>query len=172
VTIQVNGDFSNVKTDRPDQCNEHRRPPHLVHVQLRQRWQPYGGQESNGTTRTTWTYDASYQLRHELRNGANAFDVTHTYDAAGNRTVMVDSGTRTTWTYNAGNQPLTERLAAGTPVTYTYDNTGNRLTKVTNAGTTNFVWDEDSRLTVVKPAASTPVTFTYNAEGKRMKKEA
>jgi YD repeat-containing protein len=122
-------------------------------------------------SKADWTYDASYQLRHELRNGTNSFDVTHTYDAAGNRTVMIDSGTRTTWTYNAGNEPLTERLQGGTPVTYTYDNAGNRQTKVTNVGRTTFVWDEDSRMTVVKPAGGTRVTMTYNADGKRVKKE-
>ena len=83
---------------------------------------------------------------------------------------MIDSGTRATWTYNAGNQPLTERLAGGTPVTYTYDNSGNRLQKNAFGGITNYVWDEDSRLTAVKPVGA-PVTMTYNADVRRIKKE-
>jgi hypothetical protein len=59
--------------------------------------------ESSGDV-TTWTYDATYQLLRERRSGANGFNVTHAYDAVGNRTLRIDSGTRTTATYDAANQ--------------------------------------------------------------------
>ena len=40
--------------------------------------------EANGD-RVTWSYDQNYQLTCEQRSGTNAYDVTYTYDAAGNR---------------------------------------------------------------------------------------
>jgi YD repeat-containing protein len=51
--------------------------------------------ESSGD-RVTWSYDSAYQLLNERRSGVNGYNVTHTYDAAGNRTVKIDSGARTT----------------------------------------------------------------------------
>ena len=49
--------------------------------------------ENDGTT-TTWTYDPTYRLLNEHRSGGPAgtsFNVTHTYDPAGNR-VSLDDG--------------------------------------------------------------------------------
>jgi YD repeat-containing protein len=50
-------------------------------------------------TRTTWSYDKTYQLTREQRSGAVSFDVTYTYDGAGNRTVQINDGARTTYAY-------------------------------------------------------------------------
>ena len=36
---------------------------------------------------TTWNYDTTYQLTRERRNGANSYDTTYSYDAAGNRVI-------------------------------------------------------------------------------------
>ncbi len=41
------------------------------------------------TDRVTWTYDNTYQLTAEHRDGANAYAHTFTYDALGNRLVKV-----------------------------------------------------------------------------------
>jgi hypothetical protein len=35
----------------------------------------------------TWSYDNNYQLTRERRSGANAYDITYTYDPVGNRRV-------------------------------------------------------------------------------------
>src|SRR5262249_10352976 len=78
--------------------------------------------------RTPWTYDPAHQLRHEVRSGATSFDVTHVYDAAGNRTVQIDAGVRTTYTVDAANQ-LTLALTGTARTTYTHDACGNRTRK-------------------------------------------
>jgi RHS repeat-associated protein len=124
--------------------------------------------QANGD-RTTWAYDKTYQLTHEHRNGHFAFNVTYTYDPAGNRLVQEDSGLRTTYTYDAANQILTEVAATGR-TTYTHDMAGNRTQKEAPAGTTYYTWDEDNRLTVAQPPAGA-VTMTYTAVGARVKKE-
>jgi RHS repeat-associated protein len=124
--------------------------------------------QANGD-RTTWAYDKTYQLTHEHRNGHFAFNVTYTYDPAGNRLVQEDSGLRTTYTYDAANQILTEQGATST-TTYTHDLAGNRTQKEAPEGTTYYTWDEDNRLTVAQPPAGA-ITMTYSAVGARVKKE-
>jgi len=59
--------------------------------------------ESSGE-RATCTYDATYQLTNERRSGANAYNTTFVYDAAGNRIVKITDGTLTTTTYDVANQ--------------------------------------------------------------------
>src|SRR5262249_50296718 len=55
--------------------------------------------EADGT-RVTWSYDSIYQLTREGRSGANAYDVTYSYDAAGNRKTMLKGGVITTYGYD------------------------------------------------------------------------
>jgi YD repeat-containing protein len=93
-----------------------------------------GAVEHDGTV-TTWTYDDSYQLTREQRSGSGSFDVSYSYDAAGNRTLQNDSGALTTYTYDAGNRLLSESSVAGV-TTYTYDADGNRTQKETSAAVT------------------------------------
>jgi RHS repeat-associated protein len=118
---------------------------------------------------TTWTYDRSYQLVHEHRSGSPNFNVTYTYDLAGNRHVQNDSGALTTYTYDAANQLLQEEAFVGI-TSYTYDEAGNRTMKDAPAGITYYAWDYDGRLASAEPPTGI-VTFTYNAEDKRVKKE-
>ncbi len=122
-----------------------------------------------GDVRTTWAYDHTYQLTHEHRSGHYAFNVTYTYDAAGNRLLEEDSGARTTCAYDAANQLLTAEDASGL-TTYTHDAAGNRTEKETPAATTYYAWDEDNRMVAAEPPAGT-VTMTYTAAGARVKKE-
>src|SRR5207245_980642 len=62
-----------------------------------------GVTESDGT-RVTWSYDKTYQLTHERRSGANAYNMTYQYDPVGNRSIMFDSGARSTYVFDAANQ--------------------------------------------------------------------
>jgi RHS repeat-associated protein len=122
--------------------------------------------ESSGD-RTTWSYDPTYQLNRERRSGLTTYDVTYTYDPAGNRMTQTDTGTRTTYAYDMANQLLTEK--SSTTTTYTYDACGNRIEKNAFAGITFYNWDEKSRMTRAVPPAG-PVTLTYNADGHRVAK--
>jgi YD repeat-containing protein len=69
--------------------------------------------ESSGIL-VTWSYDNTYQLLRERRSGANAYDVTYTYDAAGNRGTKLEGGTRSTYTYDSANQLSTAKAGAST----------------------------------------------------------
>ena len=74
------------------------------------------------------------QGRWAARSGANAYHITYTYDAVGNRlTVITDPGSNlTTNTYN-NNRNLTVTNANGNRTTYTWTYE-NRLQTVTLAG--------------------------------------
>src|SRR5262249_22207342 len=126
--------------------------------------------EANGD-RVTWTYDPAYQLKREQRSGANANTLTHTYDAAGNRTLKDDGGTRTTFAYDNANQ-LQYRQDGTGRTTFAFDGMGNQQVVTPPAGNrTTQVWDAESRLTNVLLPGGTRNTFTYNGDGSRVKQD-
>ena len=126
--------------------------------------------ESDGD-RVTWSYDNTYQLTREQRSGANSYDVTHTYDFAGDRLVKIDSGSRTTYSYDAANQ-LQSSVATGGTTTYTYDASGNlQLQEEPGGGRTTNTWDAENRLTLVQVPSSVVNTMTYRADGLRVEKQ-
>jgi YD repeat-containing protein len=119
----------------------------------------------------TWSYDPTYQLTNEQRSGSNSYNITYTYDSAGNRTLKVSNGAPTTYAYNAANEMATSQTSVGV-TTYAFDGNGNLLTTLApgNQWTTN-TWDGDDRLTqVALPTAITDV-FTYNGDGQRVQKQ-
>ncbi|MFN0050614.1 MAG: RHS repeat-associated core domain-containing protein [Planctomycetales bacterium] len=122
--------------------------------------------------RVTWTYDKVSQLTREHRTGTNAFVVTHSYDAAGNRLVKNDGGSRTTFTYNAANRMVISQASTGR-TTYTYNVDGMLRREVAPAGAiTTSVWDSDGMPRyIVLPSGGGYVTFTYNGDHRRVKKE-
>src|SRR5206468_5313617 len=77
--------------------------------------------------RVTWSYDNLYELTRERRSGANAYDITYTYDAAGNRRTKLENAVRTTYGYDACNEVLSLKDTTGT-TTYTFDSNGNQRT--------------------------------------------
>ena len=107
--------------------------------------------ESGATTaRTTWTYDAAYQLTGEHRTGTNAFRHTYTYDTRGNRTLKNLDGARTTSTYDAANQLKWTDDGSGR-TTYTFDADGNQqVVRAPNGDRTTYVWDYENRMTSVQ----------------------
>jgi RHS repeat-associated protein len=126
--------------------------------------------EANGD-RVTWSYDNTYQLKNERRSGANAYNITYTYDPVGNRVVQINGGARTTNTYDAANE-LVKSQAAGGTTTYTYDPAGNQLVTInpSNQRTTN-TWDFENRLTKVVIPSGVRNTFSYNGDGQRVQKQ-
>jgi RHS repeat-associated protein len=120
--------------------------------------------------RITYSYDNAYQLTREARSGANAYDVTYTYDAVGNRLTKLESGVITTSTYDAATQ-LSVGNAGGTLTTYSYDANGNTsVINVAGSLTTN-TWDIENHLTVVQLPAGTRTTATYDGDGRRRRYE-
>jgi RHS repeat-associated protein len=119
--------------------------------------------------RVTYTYDNDYRLTREHRTGSTPFDITYTYDDAGNRTgMLLNSTSATTYTYDARNA-LTEEEDSSGVTTYQYDNRGSRTAKITSTGTTTYTYDIESRLTRIDtPTASPLATYVYDAFGERV----
>ena len=112
--------------------------------------------EADGA-RTSWSYDAAYQLTAEHRTGANAFRNTFVYDNRGNRTLKNLDGQRTTSTYDAANQLAWSQDASGR-TTYTFDADGNNKVVLSPSGdrVTNL-WDYENKLIGVQhPAGREP----------------
>jgi len=106
-------------------------------------------------------YDNTYQLTRERRSRANAYDITYTYDAAGNRRTKREAGVTTTYTCDAANQ-LSKFVDNTGTTTFTFDAAGNQRIEKTPAGalTTN-VWDYENRLTRILLPASLRNTMLY-----------
>jgi RHS repeat-associated protein len=121
-------------------------------------------------TRVTWGYDNDYQLTNENRSGTNGYNITYTYDQAGNRKTMQSGGVTSTYTCDAANQLNTLRDNTGT-TSFSYDANGNQTLKVVPGGArTTLTWDFESRLTQVALPSGVPNTFVYDADGKRVQK--
>ena len=121
--------------------------------------------------RVTWSYDPTNQLTHEIRDGVNSYNVTHTWDRLGNRLVKDDSGALTTSTYDAANRLINALDSTGT-TTFTFDATGNQTKQVSPSGQiTTSVWDFENMNTATLLPSSDIVTLVYNGDQMRVEKE-
>lgn len=119
----------------------------------------------------TYSYDATYQLTRERRSGANAYDLTHVWDAAGNRAVKIDGGTRTTGSYDEANQ-LRWLQTGASRVTFAFDANGNQTLEMSAPTTrTTNVWDYENRMTVALQSATNRLTNTYDGDNLRVAKD-
>jgi RHS repeat-associated protein len=109
---------------------------------------------------TRYGYDANGQLiRVELPGGRT---IDYQYDAAGNRTHVLDSSLGTSaYQVDQGNQVV----AVGS-VTFTYDPDGNMIQRVDAAGTTTYAYDFENRL-IGQTGPDGTLAFEYNAIGQR-----
>ncbi|MCI4661016.1 MAG: Ig-like domain-containing protein [Neomegalonema sp.] len=130
-----------------------------------------GQRVSNETQDGTWTYgyDAIGQLTSAEFASINPDiadkSVTYEYDAAGNRTRVVEDGVETLYTANALNQYTQVGDA-----TFTYDADGNMTSRTDPSGTTTYTYDLDNRLTSVIEADGTVLEFDYDVFGNRVSK--
>jgi RHS repeat-associated protein len=134
--------------------------------------------------KTTYSYDGVDRVTQILYGGATTCTpssgncISHTFDADGNQTSMVDQSGTTHYYYDALNRLTTESLpdttsdcAGSSPagITYGYDAVGNKVTYCDSGGTTTYSFDPDNRLIAESesggtcPTASTP-TFVQGAE--------
>jgi RHS repeat-associated protein len=123
----------------------------------------------SGGDRTTWTYDALSRLTRERRSGANAYDLTYTYDPVGNRATKLTGGVTTTYTYDAADE-LTAANAGGTRTTFTYDNDGNALSQNAAGTWTTMTWGYEDELKTIQSGGAT-ATMTYDADFMRRKRQ-
>jgi RHS repeat-associated protein len=105
------------------------------------------------------------------RSGSNAYDITYTYDAVGNRLSKEEEGAVTTYAYDAANELLTTEDGSGV-TTYAYDEAGNLAASVNpSEEATTYSWDYENRLAAVELPSSAISTFTYKSDGLRVQKE-
>nr|WP_281177174.1 Ig-like domain-containing protein [Marinobacterium profundum] len=130
-----------------------------------------GQRVTNETQDGTWTYgyDAVGQLASADFASTNLEiddkSITYEYDAAGNRTRVVEDGVETLYEANALNQYTSVGDA-----TFTYDDDGNMTSRSDGDGTTTYAYDLDNRLTTVTQADGTVLTFAYDVFGNRVGK--
>lgn len=109
--------------------------------------------------------------------GPAAYWHTYTYDAIGNRTLLVEHATSTgdratTYTVPAGAHKLTGTSTvdgSGTRTgAYSYDASGNTLTRPTpSAGTQTLTWDPEGHLATSQDSTGT-TSFLYDVDGNRL----
>jgi RHS repeat-associated protein len=126
--------------------------------------------EADGTL-VSWSYDNSYQLTRERRDGANSYDTSYSYDGAGNRHLKLDNAVTTTYSYDAANQ-LTKYVDNTGTTTFAFDANGNQRLQIASAGggTTTNTWDFENRLVKVALPSGVLNTFSYNGDGQRVQR--
>ena len=99
----------------------------------------------------------------EQRSGANAYDITYTYDPVGNRLTKTEGGAATTYTYDEANQIQTEQTPSQIS-TFTFDANGNL--QVENAGgqLTTYSWDIENMCVGIALPNGTLNTFAYDGD--------
>jgi RHS repeat-associated protein len=107
----------------------------------------------------------------KLRSGANAYVITYTYDNAGSRRTMLQSGVTTTYTCDAANQLNWYQDNTGR-TTMVYDSNGNQTVQtVPTGGRTTSAWDFENRTTKVVLASGTRNTMTFDGDSRRVRKD-
>jgi RHS repeat-associated protein len=115
----------------------------------------------------TWSYDESYHLTREQRDGDNAYDTTFTYDGVGNRLTQISSGAVTTYVYDAANELSTSEDSTGV-TTFSYDANGNTTGEARpNGDLVTHTWDIENHQTKVELPSSVINTITLDGDGKR-----
>ncbi|WP_299484140.1 Ig-like domain-containing protein [uncultured Roseibium sp.] len=130
-----------------------------------------GQRVTNTTQDGSWTYgyDTIGQLTSAEFISTNQEiadkSLTYEYDAAGNRTKVVEDGVETLYSANALNQYTRVGDA-----TFSYDADGNMTSRTDGNGTTTYTYDLDNRLTSVTEADGTLLEFAYDVFGNRVAK--
>ena len=128
-----------------------------------------GQAELDGSV-VSYGYDAGDQLRHEVRAGTEAYDITYGYDRVGNRTQQIASGAMTTMTYNEADELVGVQAPDGSLTTTSYDANGNTEVVNANGQVTTNSWGPENRLVGVVNPDATVETHAYAANGLRQSK--
>ena len=106
----------------------------------------------------SYGYDATGQLTEVTLPGGQS--ITYVYNAAGDRTEVINNVTPTNYASNADNE-ITQVGQA----TYTYDANGNLATVTDASGTTTYNYNDLNELVSITAADGTVTTFQYSPLG-------
>jgi len=99
----------------------------------------------------------------ELRTGTAPYDLSYTFDAAGNRLTKTKDAVQTSYGYNTANR-LLAAITGQSTTSYTWDTRGNLTAKDVdgNATTYGYSLTDDDKLTEVNgsPAVTTHLVAT------------
>jgi RHS repeat-associated protein len=149
---------------------------------LRQYWTPGGGGIAMSTatydpvgnrisvlelsgSMSSYSYDNSRQLVHEVWNGTANYNITYTYDGPGNRTQMNSKGNLTTYAYGTANNLVTATSPTNVVTTYSFDRAGNQTLENLNGALSTFAWDGENRQIGWHPPSLGAYTLAYAADG-------
>ena len=88
----------------------------------------------------SYSYDARGRLIGEARSGTNPFNITHTYDAVGNRLQTIRNGTPITFGYD-----INDRLTSDGTATYAWNANGNLVSRTQGSAVTQYGYDPEDR---------------------------
>ncbi len=153
--------FAYDANDRLTQAN-HNSPTGALLAKYHYTYDALGRRRTMTTLEGTWSL--GYDLRGQLISAQSPSGrlITYTYDAAGNRVRVDDSGSVTEYQVNA----LDQVLRAGGD-TFSYDADGNLVGRGGAGGGWAYVYDAEGQLTSVTGPDGT-FTFEYDALGNRI----
>ena len=106
----------------------------------------------------SYGYDATGQLTQVTLPGGQT--ITYVYNAAGDRTEVINNGTPTTYASNVDNE-----ITQVGSTTYTYDANGNLQTMTDPSGTTTYTYNDLNQLVSIANPDGTTTTFQYSPLG-------
>lgn len=108
---------------------------------------------------TTYSYDTTGQLIGiTLPNSGGT--ISYDYNAAGDRTEVIDNGATTAYTSNSDNE-----ITSVGSATYTYDADGNLASETDSSGTTTYTYNDLSQLISITSPDNTVTSFQYSPLG-------
>ncbi len=107
---------------------------------------------------TSYGYDPLGQLTQVNLPGGQT--ISYVYNAAGNRTEVINNGTATNYASNAANE-----ITQVGSTTYAYDANGNLHTVTDSTGTTTYDYNDLDELVSITASNGTVTTFQYNPLG-------
>ena len=127
--------------------------------------------ESDGST-VSLGYDWGSRLTGETRTGTNAYAITYTVDAAGNRTSQTKGTATTAFTLNNDDAlTATTSSTGGFVNSYSYNDNGEQTGRTLSGTAYTLAYDYDGQM-ISSTVGGVTTSFAYDASGRRVSRTA